>query len=133
MTDKIPNYIESSRKLWPWLKAQGVVIEVDEYAPVVFFDTLRKEHIIGQKCWTGYKYICPFFGPGGADNCLKALRGWYDLQLKKRIVVIPLRWDVGVDERGFYLRWLIDIKYGKGKTDGIALHDLLLKIATEEK
>lgn len=132
MTD----YIKSSQVIQGFLEKEEIEIEVDEHAPVVGYCTRdeKRAHVMRQ--WTidhyeGWERRCIFFGPGGADNCLKALR-----------LFCKMRWlGAYIDPRevgGGVARWICEIpgvkrEWGEGKTDGEALHDLLYKIATEEK
>ena len=148
------DYMKSSREMSEWLKSQGITIEVDEYAPVVMECPECKRAAISiprgnplspglachnqahrQPCY--YIIVCPFFGPGGADNSVKALRAWCEkygcylvLEDKKDDVITWLLISEDtVDVGGNHLEppqpepaLLLE---GKGKTDGIALHDLL--------
>lgn len=144
---KMNDYIDRSREITDALKAQGVVIEVDEFAPVVWsgdmgqsFVSARRDAINaiyaineerGEYDCEG-KIICPYFGPGGADNCLKALRAWCEKEgyvLESPTYYNDIAWAIWRGEP--HCRRCLLTR--KGKTDGIALHDLLYKIATEEK
>ena len=74
----MPDYIKRSIELDLWLKAQGIVVEPDEFAPVVW------KPPVGEVCIQTFRFcvsgvVCPYYGPGGSDNLLKALRG---LELK---------------------------------------------------
>lgn len=153
----MPNYIETSPQISEWLKGQGIEIEVDGFAPVVY--KITNAHSLtgilkigfygivverGDGRELGCEYLCPFFGPGGEGNLLKALRAWcekngcYFASDKER------------DDKGDDVEWFLqsyELKkqtYGpppyeqetvpvfqieaQGKTDGIALHDLLVKL-----
>ncbi len=137
------DFMKSSQKIGAWLKAQGITFEVDEFAPVIWsgdmgqllvstrHDAINAIYKIneerGEFDCEG-KIICPFFGPGGADNSLKALTAWCE---KKGYVL----------ERPTYYKYIawaiwhrrVCLFICKGKTDGIALHDLLEKLMEEKK
>jgi hypothetical protein len=137
MTD----HIKRSLEIQAFLDREKIKVEPDEFAPVVArqieggrfkyggrITVTTKEAIKQPGLW---EYACPFYGPGGADNSMKALTVWVVNQYRDwrlaRVVWVDgtIQWTVG--------RSLGAVVFdGKGKTDGEALADLLYKIATEE-
>lgn len=76
MTD----FIKTSREISAWLDAQKITIEVSRYAPKVYKGantvSVNLSYIDHRPRNTGRipdQYVCPFFGPGGEGNSLKAL------------------------------------------------------------
>ena len=148
--------IASSIKLSEWLDSLDIHIEVDKHAPVVVFQTHTDaegrttadgEDVLLKKAteedeppdgYGGYwlfEYICPYFGPGGADNSLKALTEWC---VKNEGHALRRA------ERGAIVEWWIEtlpvphsgpsgVFVSEGKTDGIALRTLLCKLMEEMK
>lgn len=123
-------YTKSSQTITEFLDKEKIKIELDKFAPVL---ATTNAGIIGIYTWRevslsdALKYLCPLFGPGGADNSLKALRGWVDKQAEE--------WDFDIIKRDGNIVWLMwksgtlaRTIEGVGKTDGIALHDLLYKL-----
>ena len=78
------DYIKSSIEIDAWLKAQGITVEPDEFAPKVF-EGRKKQTITGIVEDPGklyvcseariptHEYVCPYYGPGGEGNSLEAL------------------------------------------------------------
>lgn len=122
--------IKTSREISKWLDDEGITFEVDEFAPVVWKNNyggivdvlanVKKARI-----------LCPFFGPGGADNCLKALRAWCEKRGKELVYGLTnydIHWWIAPFDDQAEQEY-----FGSGKTDGIALHDLLYKLRGENK
>lgn len=141
----MPDYIAPSLKLSEWLKEQGITFEVDEHAPVVWKDGFGATFVsvLGEVVTS--QIVCPFFGPGGADNSAKALRAWCE----KNNCYLALE-----DTKDGIVKWLLISEdtvevggtpmeppemepailiEGKGKTDGEALRDLLENLMEEKK
>jgi hypothetical protein len=129
MTD----YIKSSLTITEFLEKEKITIEVDEFAPVVVraIDGSLQVSTRQFMRFERDRIICPYFGSGGEGNLLKALTATCESK--------PLEntWQLSRVDLG---AWEILDGYGHPvfqafgyKTDGIALHDLLYKIATEEK
>lgn len=83
------DYIQGSIEISAWLKNQGIEIELDpsdktedNYGPRVWRENTRartsglvQDYYVGIWFVGGNdEYVCPYFGPGGEGNCLKALR-----------------------------------------------------------
>jgi hypothetical protein len=132
MTD----HIKRSLEIQAFLDREKITVEPDEFALVVvhwtkeeppFYQVCTKQHA------DRYFYkeiVCFFYGPGGADNSLKALRAWVKKQMEARL-------DIG-EKHAFITAWHEKRKrlvgyHGEGKTDGIALADLLEKLMEETK
>lgn len=138
MTD----YIATSQVIQKFLDKNDITFEVDEFAPVVYKAAfapngidVRSERAIAD-CFL----ICPYYGPGGADNSLKALRawakknGWRLTQSNSRAHEQQLAWSLTRwDDKVRKYIYATKPVWSYGKTDGIALHDLLYKLAKEEK
>lgn len=133
----MPNYIESSRKISARLDAQGIMFKVDMFAPEVWrgkasspLDCRSRYYVALMGREFGDEYVCPFFGPGGEGNLLKALRAWRKKQE-------AARFDVGEEGYAHVVMVGDDDKlvgfHGHAKTDGTALHDLLEKLMGEGK
>jgi hypothetical protein len=133
------NYIESSKTIQEFLDEEKIEIEVDEYAPVVLCTAPHGEWLVHLKPtelseYRPEEYRCPFFGPGGEGNLLKALRAWGKKKgyvLESPTYYKDIAWAIWQGEP--HCRFNRCLFTGKGKTDGITLADLLYKIATEEK
>lgn len=134
----MPDYTSTSPQIWEWLTAQGVTFEVDEFAPKVWWskiDAAGLLYVALRPRLVEDKYICPFFGPGGADNSLKALRGWCE---KKSYDGDVLHYLTQGSSAHYWSIYVIDttvegdecyhLHSTNAKTDGIALHDLLYKL-----
>lgn len=135
----MPDYIQGSIDITAWLKKQGIEIEVDENTPVVSRWTLESTPLyqVYTRRHTAryfyYDYICPYFGPGGEGNCLKALRAWAK---KNKYTLVSAQGDDGDIE------WLLHCcekhshafahspigRCRYGKTDGEVLPALLIKL-----
>jgi hypothetical protein len=131
---EMTDHIKTSQVIQEFLDNEKIKIEVDEFAPVVLWALHAGKHgdyMVGQKCWTGYKYICPFYGLGGEGNLLKALQAW--MKKKKTQWRLDFVWEGGIIGWRLYSEDTPEIYVAKGASHGIALADLLYKIATEEK
>lgn len=134
---KKTNHIASSKTIQEFLDKEKIVVKPDEFAPVVFEWGITNPSGSYGVCAKGdvafpRNYTCPYFGPGGEGNLLKALHayimqsgGWLRRQYHDGFIYWSLQ---RYGEDGCH-DFIAD---GKGKTDGIALHDLLHKIATED-
>lgn len=158
MTD----YKKTSREIDAGLKAQGITIEVDEFAPCIMECPECKAAAVciprgnplspgiacrntkhRQPCF--YIIVCPFFGPGGADNSLKALRAYckkYDCYLAiedaphevaKWLLISEETVEVDGDPQEPPQPEPALCLDSEGKTDGEALRDLLYKLMEEKK
>ena len=134
------NYIESSRKIDRGLKGQKVTFKVDEHAPKVwkrkpppipppdYGEGLSEyPYYVGSaEISVGDEFVCPYYGPGGSDNCMKALRALEKKTIASSIDIKGSAWKT--------IYWHFNAlhhTYGQGETDGEALHDLLLKLVGE--
>lgn len=132
MTD----HIKSSRVIGKFLESQGITIEVDEFAPVVVtcyaIPPQRYAITFRKNADEDGNYVCPYFGPGGLDNTMKALRAWikkysdsnFDLWLREKEALLWARRNSG---------YPVEALKSYSQPDGIALHDLLCKLMEETK
>lgn len=149
------DYIASSIKISEWLESLDIHIEVDRYAPYVkaigeggttqgVFPAYLLGYYNNRGTWIELENICPYFGPGGADNLLKALRAWveYMNEQAEGDRVYDLTSSDNLCGETSYGIWVIDTTtdetgYGPrskyAPSDGIALHDLLCKLMEETK
>lgn len=156
----MPDYIKTSLKLTEWLKGQGITFEPEKHAPAILDDNddgcKNCDHPSRPTVHTydfcksvrnGEDYLAPFFGPGGSDNSLKALRAYCKkkgLKLHQATLRDGLpRWKVGEPHEhieknpiGYDKRtcWTTVVaSSGAREADGIALRDLLVKLMEETK
>lgn len=139
MTD----FIKTSQVIQRFLDKHDIKIEVDEFAPCVarwtkesppFYAVYTKKHI---DTYFYKEMVCPFYGPGGEGNCLKALRAWVKKQgdvlycLCQQDASHDCRWSIYVIDTMVEGDECCHLYETSGKTDGESLHDLLYKIATD--
>lgn len=128
MTD----FIKTSQVIQRFLDKEKIKVEPDEFAPVVVqlsghepwvvsYDDVDSEGIYPEEI------LCPFYGPGGADNSLKALRAFWGRGGELIIKGPPHTAMMDFGEGG---RLCFGGKRSE-TTDGKVLHDLLYAIATE--
>ena len=142
--EEMTDYIKGSPEIYEWLIAQGVpkeALEPDKFAPCVWYSTKSEDRpmvrLYGDVSCV--RTVCPYYGPGGEGNTLKALRGLEE----KRIIAYPKLHGNLHDADGAPLYWVgavrLDVKLmgtkvdGEGSSDGEALYALLVKIMEESK
>lgn len=149
MTD----HIKSSQVIQGFLEKEKIKIKLDKYSlviaqppsfrepDVVTYDDVDDSGIMKDEM------LAPFYGPGGADNSLKALQGWLDKKWEEGNPYNLRRVDLSddVEEGEPRIQYTLAPRYSNdidgpdgptfeatGHSDGIALHDLLEKLMEEK-
>lgn len=117
------NYIDGSIEINKRLEEMGIPkIIPDKNAPKVFVTPTRDHTKYVRAHAEIYdKFICPYFGPGGSDNTLKALRAWCDKNDRSLQMHGLLWWIHNPISRENYAGT-------EAKADGEALYNLLWEV-----